>query len=153
GELRRAVSRATPYKGLVTFGRDDTSVFFGRSRIVGLIKERLERERFVAIVGASGSGKSSLLRCGLAHDGGETAMVITPSGAAPIPTTLPGGLLVDQFEEVFSTMGTDARHAFTDDLFDRLDRGSVQWLAIAVRGDFYAQCGFHSRLADALSDH
>lgn len=54
-----------PYKGLRAFRRDESSDFFGRSDLVADLIERVEREQFVALVGASGSGKSSVVMAGL----------------------------------------------------------------------------------------
>jgi hypothetical protein len=60
-----------PYPGLKSFTGDDAAVFFGRdheiSRLLELLQPTLQRGagRFVAVVGPSGSGKSSLLRAGL----------------------------------------------------------------------------------------
>lgn len=58
-----------PYKGLRSFDRADAADFHGRSRTVDRLLSRLGepgvRGRFVALVGASGSGKSSVVRAGL----------------------------------------------------------------------------------------
>jgi WD40 repeat protein/DNA-binding SARP family transcriptional activator/energy-coupling factor transporter ATP-binding protein EcfA2 len=54
-----------PYKGLRAFGEADASDFFGREVISRQLLSRLEEERFVAVVGPSGSGKSSLVLAGL----------------------------------------------------------------------------------------
>jgi WD40 repeat protein/DNA-binding SARP family transcriptional activator len=54
-----------PYKGLRAFGEADAVDFFGRESMTRLLAERLEGERFVAVVGPSGSGKSSLVLAGL----------------------------------------------------------------------------------------
>jgi WD40 repeat protein/transcriptional regulator with XRE-family HTH domain len=61
-----------PYKGLQFFDETDADLFFGRERLIRDLVERLREQlsaslslRFLAIVGASGSGKSSLLRAGL----------------------------------------------------------------------------------------
>jgi WD40 repeat protein len=61
----------SPYPGLQSFSVDDAAVFFGRNqeidRLMELLQPTLQRGagRFVAVVGPSGSGKSSLLRAGL----------------------------------------------------------------------------------------
>ncbi len=58
-----------PYKGLRAFGPADAGEFFGRERLVERLIARLGapgiRGRFVAVVGPSGSGKSSVVRAGL----------------------------------------------------------------------------------------
>jgi hypothetical protein len=55
----------TPYRGLQPFGEEDAELFFGRDREVQRLVEMLKGARFLAVVGASGSGKSSLVRAGL----------------------------------------------------------------------------------------
>ena len=63
--------KRSPYPGLGTFEAADAAVFFGRDdearRLVGRLQPTLERGtgRFVALIGPSGSGKSSLVRAGL----------------------------------------------------------------------------------------
>ena len=54
-----------PYKGLARFEAADADYFCGRERLVAALIARLAVERFVAVIGASGSGKSSLLGAGL----------------------------------------------------------------------------------------
>ncbi|MBK5104779.1 MAG: hypothetical protein JJE42_11070 [Burkholderiales bacterium] len=54
-----------PFPGLRPFEVGETHLFFGRDGQSSEIVERLERRRFVAVVGTSGSGKSSLVRAGL----------------------------------------------------------------------------------------
>ena len=57
-----------PYRGLERFERiekPEEDFFFGRDDEVRALVERLVKDRFVAVVGASGSGKSSLIRAGL----------------------------------------------------------------------------------------
>ncbi len=54
-----------PYKGLATFTSDDANHFYGRDDEIGTIFERLETSSFLALIGASGSGKSSLMLAGV----------------------------------------------------------------------------------------
>lgn len=64
-DATRALSVAFPYKGLVTFRAEDAPLFFGRDDAIGTLLGRLAHDRFAAVVGTSGSGKSSLVRAGL----------------------------------------------------------------------------------------
>ncbi len=54
-----------PWKGLVAYGVADAPWFAGRERLVAELLTRLASARLVALVGGSGSGKSSLLHAGL----------------------------------------------------------------------------------------
>lgn len=54
-----------PYKGLTYFTEVDADNFFGREKLSDQIVARLLKTRFLAVIGASGSGKSSLLRAGV----------------------------------------------------------------------------------------
>ena len=56
---------ACPYPGLRPFRRDEDTLFFGRSTHVSHLLQHLGDHRFLAVLGASGSGKSSLVRAGL----------------------------------------------------------------------------------------
>jgi formylglycine-generating enzyme required for sulfatase activity len=54
-----------PYMGLRYFDITDADLFFGREALTRELAERVSKESFLAIVGASGSGKSSVTRAGL----------------------------------------------------------------------------------------
>ena len=54
-----------PYPGLRPFLGDETHLFFGRDEQRVELLRRLRLSRFLAIIGTSGSGKSSLVRAGL----------------------------------------------------------------------------------------
>jgi CHASE3 domain sensor protein len=56
---------AVPYRGLRAFREEDAPFFFGRDREIQRLVEKLKSTRFVAVLGTSGSGKSSLVRAGL----------------------------------------------------------------------------------------
>ncbi|KND41655.1 nSTAND1 domain-containing NTPase [Streptomyces stelliscabiei] len=160
---------APPYRGLARFEPDDRELFFGRDRMVDELSELGCGSPFAVVFGASGSGKSSLLRAGLipllrekaAQQGrGAVLRILTP-GARPATTY--GHLLapkaddpeswvvVDQFEEVFTLCRERAeRDRFLDLLLAARDPGSRLRVLIAVRSDFYARCAEHPRLAEAL---
>ena len=54
-----------PFPGLRPFEADEELLFFGRENEIDELLRKLRTERFVAVVGTSGSGKSSLVRSGL----------------------------------------------------------------------------------------
>lgn len=58
-------SAENPYKGLHAFGEDDAIDFFGRDEYVRGLLDAVHRQSFVAVVGGSGSGKTSVVRAGL----------------------------------------------------------------------------------------
>jgi len=148
-----------PYKGLVAFEPDDADIFFGRERLVEDLVERLGDAPFLAVVGASGNGKSSLVRAGVVpalqrRDGTLRPVILTP-GVHPRAALEVAGdarlLVVDQFEEVFTLCrDDDERRAFIDALLDAAERGTR--VVIALRADFYGHCAVYPRLASALED-
>ncbi len=58
-----------PYKGLLAFEEVDAAYFFGREKLIGNLLDKLHDDqalaRFLAVVGPSGSGKSSLIYAGV----------------------------------------------------------------------------------------
>jgi len=149
-----------PYKGLLTFEPEDSELFFGREQLVEDITARLTASRFLAVVGPSGSGKSSLVRAGVvprlqrAADGKARTAIFSP-GAHPLAQLAEAGdaslLVVDQFEEVFTLCrDEEERSAFVDALLDAAaDKARV---IVALRADFYGHCAAYPRLASALEE-
>ncbi|MFM2078109.1 MAG: hypothetical protein RJA49_1999, partial [Actinomycetota bacterium] len=82
-----------PYKGLRPFGEADANEFFGRTGLLEQLTEAVAAHRFVAVVGPSGSGKSSLVLAGLVpmmkRDG---SLVVTCAPGDDPFGTLAGGL-------------------------------------------------------------
>ncbi|HXI27003.1 MAG TPA: ATP-binding protein, partial [Vicinamibacterales bacterium] len=90
--IERLRTLANPYPGLRPFETAESHLFFGRDQQVAELVARLERNRFLAVVGLSGSGKSSLVRAGLIpalergrvlEAGRRWRIVVTRPGAAP----------------------------------------------------------------------
>ena len=54
-----------PFKGLAYFDEGDAAIFFGREKLTEELVSHLSQHRFLAVVGASGSGKSSVVRAGV----------------------------------------------------------------------------------------
>ncbi|MFI6096543.1 BTAD domain-containing putative transcriptional regulator [Lentzea sp. NPDC051213] len=70
-----------PYRGLMAYQPEHHPWFFGRDHLVELVTRRIDRYPVVGVFGASGSGKSSLLRAGVLGGLGDTwrPLLITPT--------------------------------------------------------------------------
>lgn len=60
-----ASALTNPFPGLRPFREDEEYLFFGRESQVDAMVDKVAATRFLAVVGTSGSGKSSLVNCGL----------------------------------------------------------------------------------------
>ena len=56
---------SAPYPGLRPFERHEDILFFGRDEQVDQLLDKLADTHFLAVLGTSGSGKSSLVKAGL----------------------------------------------------------------------------------------
>lgn len=145
----RPVSAAAPYRGLVGYQAEDAEVFFGREELTArlLAEVRSGRSTPIVLLGASGSGKSSLLRAGLVarlRGDGEDAVVLTP-GADPLAALDrargavgrrgPRTLVVDQFEELFTDDRPDVADAFVAALGELHAAGTT--VVLGMRADFF----------------
>ena len=75
---------SAPYPGPAAFQRGDADLFFGRDTVIDDLVVRLRSRRFLGVFGASGAGKSSVLRAGLmARWRSRPALLFTP-GPHPI---------------------------------------------------------------------
>lgn len=54
-----------PYQGLFPFNEENASFFFGRDDLIEDLVRAVEKDCMTALIGASGSGKSSVVRAGL----------------------------------------------------------------------------------------
>jgi WD40 repeat protein len=160
---------AAPYSGLVVLRVEDADRFFGRDVLLAEIVGCLAQNRFLAVVGASGLGKSSLLRAGLvarlrAVGLGEcsavTAVVMTP-GERPVDELASrlaerdgdGELVVviDQFEEVFTLChDRDERARFVAAVVRAASVGTR--VVIGLRADFLAHCADYPELRAVMGD-
>ena len=61
----RKLITTSPYKGLKAFESRDKELFFGRDNFITTLVNELEQTNLILVLGASGSGKSSVVRAGL----------------------------------------------------------------------------------------
>jgi WD40 repeat protein len=183
--------RRCPFPGLLAFGSrfassgkpedDDRNFFFGRE---GLIKElvvKLEAHPFLAVVGGSGSGKSSLVLAGLlpalekAYPGLRTTCM-TPGndplarldsalgtgsfnkqsewrdgGSLPVAGKAPTILVVDQFEELFRLTQDDKKRWAF--VMRLLGLTKHCFVVLTMRADFWGDCAPYAALRDAMLAH
>ncbi len=162
-----------PYKGLLFFDQADAGLFFGREALTAHLAERVTdlarkaSSRFLAVVGASGSGKSSLVRAGLAvalQRLGWEIHILTPT-TNPMKMlaandNLPGAqtdknclILVDQFEETFTLCRDEnERSEFIERLISIAgEQPAKTTVVIALRADFYSHCAQYPLLRTAVA--
>jgi len=153
-----------PYKGLRPFLEEDADYFFGRTRMAAALAAAVAGTiPLIALVGPSGSGKSSLICAGLLpllHGAGDcsawTVAVMTPGRrpvdrlrsairetetSPPRPSRGDGHhtrrlLVVDQFEEAFTLAAADDRRAFLDELVS-LSSTHRLGVLVSLRADLY----------------
>jgi len=149
-----------PYIGLAAYGQGDSTLFFGRDKATAaLMSKALDGGDDVALtflVGASGTGKSSLLHAGLlpALSPNRSAVQLSP-GADPLGAldaalmARPDGrviVIIDRFEELFTQCHHGVvREQFVEQLVTlakarRFEDSPVDAVVVAVRADFYEQC-------------
>ena len=155
-----------PYPGMVPFKQEDSDRFFGRQREVNDLIQHLRLYPFLAVIGASGSGKSSLVFAGLIPQLQKTHLLgkepwqiysMRP-GTTPITTlTTTLGcdlssaeaittkfklsqkslLVIDQFEEIFTLSPQDVT-PFQEILLNLYKQPNF-YVVLTVRADFYPQ--------------
>ncbi|MGI9098264.1 MAG: helix-turn-helix domain-containing protein [Solirubrobacteraceae bacterium] len=100
-----------PYKGLQAFEREDAALFFGREPQVEAVLAQLAEVRFVAVVGPSGSGKSSFVRAGLV-----ASMTANADSNRRVVVLTPGKRPLDALAGAVDTLGGDGPPLLADDL-------------------------------------
>ncbi len=174
--VRRLTERDTgptepPYRGLAGFAVGDAAWFFGREEATRRLVELAGRlpDRIVIVVGASGSGKSSLLAAGLAAtlaERGWRYRLLTPTSdplsrldeaLAELTGAEPADrasrlLVVDQLEELW-TQGADP-DAVRESL-RRMHEAAARTdmvVVVGLRADFYSRALADPDLAASAQD-
>ncbi|MCU4185611.1 helix-turn-helix domain-containing protein [Acidiferrimicrobium sp. IK] len=152
---------SSPYRGLEPFREEDADVYFGRRQVtkeVLALVSGLPGPGMVALVGASGSGKSSLLRAGLVPalragdaSGGQVAVHVMSAdqldeGVLDLGSDGSAVVIVDRIEDVLVAAEPHRRERL-----DRLEElGRRCRVVVAVRADFYDDAASEVALIDAL---
>jgi WD40 repeat protein len=149
-----------PFRGLYPFRVEDREFFFGREALVTRLEGRQAEANFLAVLGPSGSGKSSVVLAGLvpALQGKESGfqMVYLTPGSDPLDyleavlqvNARASLLVVDQFEELFTLCTEDAkRRAFLDRL---LQLPAQMRVVLTMRADFWGECAVYRELKDLM---
>ena len=109
-----------PYKGLAAFQEADTEDFFGRyeavSELVGLLTDR----KLVAVIGPSGSGKSSLIHAGLIP--AVRAGALDGASNWAVANMFPGSYPLEELESALNRVAVEDPGALIDEL-ENDDRG------------------------------
>ena len=160
-----------PYKGLAPFAEADASLFFGRERLVGELAARTVGVGLLGIVGASGSGKSSVVAAGLLPSleagllpGSDRWRV---AGCAPASIRLRSWRLsapgLRQERAGSSSSSTSSRRssqpakatasgiASSRASSRRQAPRSDAVVVVGIRGDYYGHCGAYPELARLLA--
>ena len=77
------IPNRSPYKGLESFDEDDRLLFYGRDRVIKELRARAETSKLLVVSGASGTGKSSVIKAGLLP-------VLRTEGFRILPVIRPG---------------------------------------------------------------
>ena len=151
-----------PFKGLAAYTEADAEVLLGRARLVAQLVARLADGTVVCLVGASGSGKSSVLHAGLlpairagAVPGSEQWRVaVMPPGERPDERLAAAGtadlVIIDQLEELFTLCGDEVERRRFAVRLAKLSAVGIR-LALAVRSDYWADCAAYPDLADLIT--
>jgi energy-coupling factor transporter ATP-binding protein EcfA2 len=122
-----------PYKGLQFFREEDAAFFFGRDSAIADLYQAVQQRQFIALVGSSGSGKSSVVRAGLVPK-------LRRERQEPweIATLVPGGRPFQHLAAgLLPLLETDLREvdrlAETAKLAEKLKDGTIQLRDVIVR--------------------
>lgn len=147
-----------PFLGLFAFHPKDREFFFGREALVQKLVARIKEHPFLAVLGASGSGKSSLVMAGLVPVLEAQMSYLTPS-SAPLSQLLAAKesasaktiFVIDQFEELFTHPHDAAERV--DFIHALLELTKTNRVVITMRADFWGEVAIYSDLKQAMQEH
>lgn len=172
---------ARPYKGLHYFDNvvEDALYFKGRDALIDELISKVKNNAFLAILGASGNGKSSVIRAGVLYQLQQDTQwhILKPITPTDNPLEIIKNswkwetdnlldfiqtspqeriiLTIDQFEEVFTLCQNEQiRTTFFDLLLEIVEQANDKvCLIVIMRADFLAQCSHYPQLANYFQNH
>ncbi|MCK4919704.1 MAG: hypothetical protein KAS71_01580, partial [Bacteroidales bacterium] len=84
--VKKSDNKLNPFPGLRAFTQEESHLFFGREGQVDNVVNSLLKNKFIAVIGSSGSGKSSLIYCGVLSkviEKGNWNVIKTRPGSMP----------------------------------------------------------------------
>ena len=135
---------SNPFPGLRAFEENEDLFFFGREGNIDDLLGRLRRSRFLAIVGSSGSGKSSLVRAGMlpalhggfmAGKGSQWRIATLRPGSDPIGNLAEAMTTAAITPEVTGTENSDVYLGFAQAVLERGALGLAELVYQARLGD------------------
>ncbi|MBL9106711.1 MAG: SUMF1/EgtB/PvdO family nonheme iron enzyme [Myxococcales bacterium] len=128
-ERERSSATGNPYRGLRAFEAEHRDRFFGRTREVQAVVERLRGQPFVIVAGDSGVGKSSLCRAGVLPLLDDGALEPTRSWRSVVvtPGRHPVGAVVDGLTRALGQLLPDLRDLVDEgDALERVVRRTLR---------------------------
>ncbi len=148
-----------PYRGLGTYQESDADDFFGREREIATATRRLDETGLLVVTGASGSGKSSLVRAGVVPSLRRRGRRIRTVGPGPtvvgeVQAAVDGRsdtdvVVVDQFEEILEADAAAAAEVASLLAAFVADDGRA---IITVRSDYLDACAADPSLAPLMAE-
>ena len=122
-----------PYMGLQAYTDERAHLFFGREKAKQELLEKIEKQSFIVIIGASGTGKSSLVKAGILPKLKEKDKEIAEMRPNKDPMAELSNLgndfnvlVIDQFEEIVTQSDPTKAAEFTEILRGYIDNGSLK---------------------------
>ncbi|TWH42322.1 CHAT domain-containing protein [Dulcicalothrix desertica] len=113
-DLGRRPTDIIPYRGLFAFRSEDAQFFFGRETFTDLLVDAVQNQPLVAVIGSSGSGKSSVVFAGLVRrliDAGNWHIVDFRPGSRPLFNLATA--LIDQQETYYQKDSQVSKQLFS----------------------------------------